>query len=212
MTSDRSATASNLGVLLAEAGLAALTEAESLSLASYLELILRWNARTNLTAIRDVDRILRRHFVESIACARSLPGGIRSLLDFGSGAGFPGIPIAVCRPELQVTLAEAQNKKAAFLNEVLRTLQLHAQVFSGRAESIRSRFDCVTLRAVERMGSAIEAAVGLLSPTGYLAVMTTESNLHQVIIAAGPSFQWAQEMPLKGSEQRIIVFGSRSMS
>jgi 16S rRNA (guanine527-N7)-methyltransferase len=94
MTSDRSATASNLGVLLAEAGLAALTEAESLSLASYLELILRWNARTNLTAIRDVDRILRRHFVESIACARSLPGGIRSLLDFGSGAGFPGIPIA----------------------------------------------------------------------------------------------------------------------
>ena len=210
MTGDLSATATKLGVFLAEAGLAGLTDAESGSLAEYLELILRWNARTNLTAIRDVDGILRRHFVESIACARSLPGGILSLLDFGSGAGFPGIPISVCRPELEVTLAEAQNKKAAFLNEVVRTLRLHTKVFSGRAESMSSQFDCVTLRAVDSMTNAIEAAVGLLSPTGYLAVMTTESDLHQVIGAAGPSFEWAPVTRLPGSEQRLLVFGSLS--
>jgi 16S rRNA (guanine527-N7)-methyltransferase len=210
MTGDRLATPSKLGVLLAEAGLAGLTDAESGRLADYLELLLRWNARTNLTAIRDGDGILRRHFVESIACARSLPGGIRSLLDFGSGAGFPGIPISVCRPELEVTLAEAQNKKAAFLNEVVRTLRLHTKVFSGRAESMSSQFDCVTLRAVDRMTNAIEAAVGLLSPTGYLAVMTTENNRHQVITAAGPSLEWSPIMRLPGSEQRVLFLGGRS--
>lgn len=210
MTVDRSATPNKLSVLLAEAGLAELTDAESESLADYLELLLRWNARTNLTAIRDVDGILRRHFVESIACARSLPAGIRSLLDFGSGAGLPGIPISVCRPELEVTLAEAQNKKAAFLNEVVRTLRLRTKVFSGRAESISSRFDCLTLRAVERMENAIQTAVGLLTPTGYLAVMTTENNLHQARRAAGPAFEWAPARRLPGSEQRVLFVGSRN--
>ena len=88
----------------------------------YLSLILRWNARVNLTAIRDEEGILQRHFVESIACARALPADITTLLDFGSGAGFPGIPIALCRPEISVTLAESQGKRAAFLHEAVRVL------------------------------------------------------------------------------------------
>ena len=91
---------------------------------AYLSLIVRWNARTSLTAIRDEEGIVSRHFVESIACAVAVPAGVRTLLDFGSGAGFPGIPIALCRPEISVTLAESQNKKAAFLREAIRTLEL----------------------------------------------------------------------------------------
>ena len=104
-----------LNALLAAAGLAELDAGLSHQFETYLSLLLRWNARMNLTAIRDEEGILARHFVESIACARALPAGIGTLLDFGSGAGFPGIPIALCRPEIAVTLAESQGKKAAFL-------------------------------------------------------------------------------------------------
>ena len=93
-----------LNALLAEAGLAPLDAVLAGRFEDYLSLLLRWNARVNLTAIRDEEGILRRHFVESIACARALPAGIATLLDFGSGAGFPGIPIALCRPEIAVTL------------------------------------------------------------------------------------------------------------
>jgi 16S rRNA (guanine527-N7)-methyltransferase len=211
MTGDRSQTSGKLGDILAEAGLARLTDAESGSFADYLELILRWNARTNLTAIRDREGILRRHFVESIVCARSLPEEIRSVLDFGSGAGFPGIPIVLCRPELDVTLAEAQNKKAAFLNEAVRALNLGAKVFSGRAESMTSRFDCVTLRAVDRMAHAIQAAARLLTVTGHLAVMTTENNQDQVRSAAGPLFCWRPAIRLPSSEQRALFLGTRSL-
>ena len=88
---------------------------------------------------------LSRHFVESIACARALPEGISTLLDFGSGGGFPGIPIALCRPEIAVTLAESQGKKAAFLQEAVRVLGSQAKVHAGRAELLTTQFDCVTL-------------------------------------------------------------------
>src|SRR5580704_7224389 len=89
-------------------------------LSLYLDLLLKWNARTNLTAIRDPEEIVRRHFGESLFTAKHLPA-CRTLLDLGSGAGFPGIPIQLALPELKVTLAESQNKKAAFLQEAVRT-------------------------------------------------------------------------------------------
>ena len=93
----------------------------------------------NLTAVRDPQQIQARHFVESIACARNLPADIGSLLDFGSGAGFPGVPIALCRPAIRVTLAESQNKKASFLMEVVRVLKLSSKVFAQRAENLGGR-------------------------------------------------------------------------
>src|SRR5947209_9573098 len=92
-------------------------------LSSYLDLLLKWNARTNLTAIRDPEEIVRRHFGESLFAAQHL-GHPDTLLDFGSGAGFPGLPIALLRPDIHVTLAESQNKKATFLREVVRTFNL----------------------------------------------------------------------------------------
>src|SRR5579862_3154038 len=83
-------------------------------LSIYLDLLLKWNARTNLTAIRDPEEIVRRHFGESLFAARHIAPGTQTLLDFGSGAGFPGLPIALLRPEIAVTLAESQNKKSTF--------------------------------------------------------------------------------------------------
>jgi len=122
MSELRQSTAARLNELLAAGDLGLLDDATAVRFADYCALLLRWNTRTNLTAVRDEEGILSRHFVESIACARALPPGITTLLDYGSGAGFPGLPIALCRPEIAVTLAESQNKKAAFLLEAVRML------------------------------------------------------------------------------------------
>lgn len=192
-----------LAALLAEAALPALDPIVLRAFESYLALLLRWNSRINLTAIRDEDGILKRHFVESIACACALPENIATLLDFGSGAGFPGIPIALCRPSTLVTLAESQSKKAAFLQEAVRVLGLSTKVHGARADGLAVQFDCVTLRAVDRMSEAVTAAGELVSPGGYLAVMTTQGELRAVQSAAGPGFRWDSQHPLPGSEVQV---------
>jgi 16S rRNA (guanine527-N7)-methyltransferase len=201
-----------LNVLLIEAGLVPLDAVLAGRFEDYLSLLLRWNLHVNLTAIRDQEGILRRHFVESIACARALPTGIRTLLDFGSGAGFPGLPIALCRQEIAVTLAESQGKKAAFLCEAVRVLGVDAKVHSGRAEALAAHFDCVTLRAVDRMGLAVRAAVPLVRPGGWLALMTTSADLAGLQAAAGPEFCWSEGFKLPGSEDRLLALGERAIS
>ncbi len=196
---------------LSAAGLKPIDAATMAKFEEYLTLILRWNARINLTAIRDPKEILSRHFVESIACAQALPGGIGNLLDFGSGAGFPGVPIALCRSEISVTLAESQGKKAAFLREVLRTLKLSSTVFSGRAEEMAELFDCVTLRAVDRMEQAIRAASNLVRVGGWLAVFTTEADLG-VLESAGDNLQSIQTIHIAGSRQRLLFLALKGGS
>jgi 16S rRNA (guanine527-N7)-methyltransferase len=194
---------------LATSGLKELNAAEGESFATYLELLLRWNARMNLTAIRDEAGILSRHFVESIACAQALPTGIATLLDFGSGAGFPGIPIALCRPEMVVTLAESQGKKAAFLREAVRVLGLSSAIHAGRAETLPLRFDCVTLRAVDRMEEAVELGGRMVRPGGWLAPMTSSIEFERVKVAAGSGFSWSEPIALPGSEKTFLALARR---
>lgn len=198
-----------LNALLLDAGQPGLEDGLGALFAEYLALLVRWNARVNLTAIRDEEGILSRHFVESIACARALPATIRTLLDFGSGGGFPGIPIALCRPEIAVTLAESQGKKAAFLNEAVRVLGLAAKVHSGRAETLGTKFDCVTLRAVDRMELAVQAAAGLVRPGGWLALMTTGGDVEKLKAVAGSEFSWSVQEALPGSTDRLVALGVR---
>jgi 16S rRNA (guanine527-N7)-methyltransferase len=200
-----------LNVLLRKAGLPVLDSFTVGQFGSYCSLILRWNARVNLTAIRDEEGILSRHFVESIACARALPQGIATLLDFGSGAGFPGIPIALCRPEMAVTLAESQGRKAAFLQEAIRETCVSATVFAGRAETLSVRFDCVVLRAVDRMPSAVSAASRLVSPLGWMGLMTTHSEAGRLKEAAGAGFSWSAAVGLPSGESRVLVLGERTV-
>jgi 16S rRNA (guanine527-N7)-methyltransferase len=198
-----------LNALLAASGLPELDANLGDKFQTYLELLTRWNSQMNLTAIRDEEGILSRHFVECIACARVLPQGVRTLLDFGSGAGFPGIPIALMRPGIAVTLAESQAKKAAFLREVLRILPVPARVFSGRAESIGETFDCVTLRAVDRMEGAIKAASGLVSPGGWLALMAAGRETGEFQRTAGTGFDWESAIDLPNSDTRVVALGCR---
>ncbi len=201
-----------LNALLVEAGFGGLEPAMRDRFEEFLSLILRWNSRMNLTAIRNVEGILSRHFVESIACARALPSGIATLLDFGSGAGLPGIPIALCRPEIAVTLAESQGKKAAFLQEAVRVLGVSAQVYPHRAEELESLFDCAVLRAVERMPRAVEAAARLVKPAGWLAVMTTARQLGTLQAAGGAEFSWLEPIRLPRSDDRLLAMGQKSSS
>lgn len=199
-----------LNELLRSAGLAPLDAETGRRFGMYLKLMLRWNARTNLTSVRDAEGILSRHFVESIACARALPAGVATLLDFGSGAGLPGVPIALCRPEMAVTLAESQGKKAAFLREAVRALGLKAMVHAGRAEELTTVFDCVTLRAVDKMEQAVLAAGRLVRPGGWLALMTTTSQLAGLQQAGGKEFAWeSAPQPLPGSAERVVALGRR---
>jgi 16S rRNA (guanine527-N7)-methyltransferase len=199
-----------LNQLLTESNAPPLSPQQGEQFAAYLALLQKWNARTNLTAIRDEEGILSRHFLESILSAHSLHENVSNLLDFGSGAGFPGIPIAIIRPEIAVTLAESQNKKAAFLREAVRTLQLsNVTVHAGRAETLPSRFEVVTLRAVDNMAEAIPAAARLLIPQGILAILTTaESSSVQQL--AGPAFLWQPPVPLLAGSSRILLFGCQT--
>ncbi len=198
-----------LNVLLAEAGQPAMDSTAAGRFEDYCVLLQRWNARTNLTAIRDENGILRRHFVECITAARSLPIQAGTLLDFGSGAGFPGIPIALCLPEMHVTLAESQGKKAAFLREAVRILELSTQVYSDRAEKLGKTFDCVTLRAVDRMDEAVEAAARLVRPEGWLALLTTTGTQTGFQAVAGAEFIWSVPIPLSVGEGRILLLGQK---
>src|SRR3984885_5965211 len=148
-------------------------------LSVYLDLLLKWNARTNLTAIRDPEEIVRRHFGESLFAARHVPSENKTLLDFGSGAGFPGLPIALLHPQIQVTLAESQNKKSTFLREVVRTLTLsNVEVWPNRVETmpLTRQFNVVALRAVDDMATAIPAAKSRITPGGQLLVLTTATQ------------------------------------
>jgi 16S rRNA (guanine527-N7)-methyltransferase len=195
-----------------EAGLRKLTPEAAEQFDAYLELLLKWNSKLSLTAIREPERIVRRHFVECIQCAQvvpALPEG-STLLDFGSGAGFPGIPIAICRPEVRVTLAESQGKKAAFLREAIRTLTLDVEVFHGRVEELPPGrlFSVVALRAVDKMGGACRAAVKRVAPDGRVllfATATTEPDLKATL----PEIQWQETVPVAGLDEGRLLLGAR---
>jgi len=184
-------------------------------LGSYLDLLIKWNAKTNLTAIREPEEIVRQHFGESLFAGQQLlRQGLSesaSLLDFGSGAGFPGLPIQILLPQLQVTLAESQSKKASFLREAVRTLNLTTTVYAGRVEDMpqAERFDVVTLRAVDNMQAALAGAVPRLAEAGTLAVLTTE-NQRAAVTQHAPEILWAEAIAIPQSEQRILLLGKPS--
>jgi 16S rRNA (guanine527-N7)-methyltransferase len=173
-------------------------------LSLYLDLLLKWNARTNLTAIREPEEIVRRHFGESLFAAQYL-GLCPTLLDFGSGAGFPGLPIAILKPEIAVTLAESQNKKATFLREVIRTLQLpNAEVWGSRVETMPDprSFHTVTLRAVDNMAAAIAAACPRASHELLLLTSTHPAML--------PEFTPEPPIPIPESQSTILLRAIRN--
>jgi 16S rRNA (guanine527-N7)-methyltransferase len=175
-------------------------------LAAYGNLLLQWNTRLALTAIRDEGGLIERHLMEGVFAAAHQPAA-STALDFGSGTGVPGIPIALCRPGLKVTLAESQRKKAAFLQEAVRQLQLNTSVHAGRAEILPpGSFDAVWMRAVEKSEAMLPSAATLVAPGGALCLFGTTNTPD---LKALPGWTWDAH-PLPGSEIRVLRIGRRS--
>jgi 16S rRNA (guanine527-N7)-methyltransferase len=203
-------TGADIEAAVEKAGLQPLTPDAAKHFAIYLDLLLKWNAKLNLTAIRAPEDILERHFLECIFAAQQLPSGIGTLLDFGSGGGFPGIPIAICRPEIQVTLGESQSKKAAFLREVVRTLTLtNVDVFNGRVEVLNRKFDAVALRAVDKMPEACRAAEPQIASNGHFILFATKDSAPS-LVAEFDQIIWAAPLPIPNSDQRILLIGRKA--
>jgi 16S rRNA (guanine(527)-N(7))-methyltransferase RsmG len=116
-------------------------------LESHYQSLTRWNERLNLTRITSLPDTVQFHYCESLYLGRFLPPGARRIVDIGSGGGFPGIPVAILRPECEVTLVESHQRKAVFLREASRQLP-NLRVLSTRAEDVDQEFDWVISRAV----------------------------------------------------------------
>lgn len=149
-------------------------DADALSppLLAYLALLDRWNRTYNLTAIRDPREMVTRHLLDSLAMHPFVEN--EALADLGTGPGLPGIPLAIAKPGLQVTLVESNGKKARFLREAVRTLGLtNARVAESRAEALDEpgAYDAITARALDTLAGIIEVGGHLLKPGGKLLAM-----------------------------------------
>ena len=155
-------------------------------------LLRTWNQKLNLTRIQSVEDAVRLHYCESLFLARELPAGSLRIADIGSGGGFPGIPIAVFRPECMVTLIESHQRKGVFLREASRRL-VNVTVVASRAESAPDGFDWAVSRGVS------PARVILAKPARNLALLAAAG----ISAAAGPGCS-VQKLPW--GERRVIVF------
>jgi 16S rRNA (guanine(527)-N(7))-methyltransferase RsmG len=147
-----------------------LSEAQVAALERHYEMLLRWNRVLNLTRVGDLEEIVRMHYCESLFLGVSLPPGAMEVADVGSGGGFPGVPLAVARPECRVTLIESDRRKAVFLREACAAVS-NIAVFEGRAQEVRNRFDWVVSRAVspgEILKLDLSPNVALLTSTAQL--------------------------------------------
>lgn len=186
------------------------------NLLGHLDLLLRWNARVNLTAIRQPEEIVTRHFGESFFAARYLfpdPQTANAhVIDVGSGAGFPGLPIKIWAPGIGLTLIESNHKKATFLREVVRKLALpDVEVFSSRAETYPNRAEVVALRAVERFEQAVPIALRLLQPRGRLAMLIGSSQVQRARELA-PDMLWNDAVAIPLSSGRVLLIGMSAQS
>jgi 16S rRNA (guanine527-N7)-methyltransferase len=221
-----------------------LSPAQLEQISIYIDLLKRWNARINLTAIRHEDEIVTRHFGESLFMASHLfPNPAQNsqpnchpersqlireaddlaeskdpyftitprVLDIGSGAGFPALPLKIWDPSIALTLIESNHKKAAFLREVVRALTLtNVKVIAERTETILAgppipRAEVVTLRAVERFATVLPQTLDFLAPQGRLALLI---GLNQVKYLKNlPTITWSPAVEVPQSNARRLVTG-----
>ncbi len=177
----------------------------------YVSLLLRWNERINLTAIVEPREILSRHFGESMFGARLIPQGAGRLVDVGSGAGFPGLALKLMRPELAVTLVEPNKKKAAFLAEACRVLQVQqVQVLAEPFEQLEANdlYDVVTTRALRLDVRLIQWSASALTTRGRLMAWVGAQDAARAA-RASLALCWQAAVPIPASSGRVILVGER---
>lgn len=156
----------------------------------YYELLVEWNARINLTAITDPEGVAARHFADSVLGARFVPENAR-LIDVGTGAGFPGIPLKLVRPDIELTLLDSLNKRLIFLREVIKELGIGAELVHMRAEDAgrdpvyREKFDAATSRAVAGTDRIAEWTLPLIKVKGISLMYKGPGAEEELKTAAG---------------------------
>ena len=188
-----------------------LDRALAAPLLDYLALLLRWNRTYNLTAIRDPDAMVTRHLLDSLAMHPYVQPG--ALADLGTGPGLPGIPLAIAKPELQVTLVESNGKKARFLRQAVRQLGLdNAKVAESRAEALDQpgAYDHLTARALDTLAGIVAVGGHLLRPGGTLLAMKGVIP-HEEIAALPPGWTalavHALAVPGLDAERHLVEVG-----
>jgi 16S rRNA (guanine527-N7)-methyltransferase len=174
-------------------------------------LLLRWNERISLTTIADPLQILRFHFGESMFAASAVPIRNGRLADVGSGAGFPGLALKILIPSLDLVLIESNAKKASFLLECLRELNLDSvQVVRDRFEDLADAgldLDFITARALGGYEELIEWAQKALASSGALVLWLGQTDATK--LQKDSSLEWRSSIDIPGSDRRVILVGSR---
>jgi 16S rRNA (guanine527-N7)-methyltransferase len=190
--------------------------------ATFIQEIQRWSNIANLLSQTDSETLIRKHILDSLALLPWIPSGSR-VLDLGSGAGFPGLPLTIANPELSVTLIEARRKRVNFLKASIRKLELHnAKVYEGRAEELsqeknfHAAFDVVVTRATWNIPLFLSLASPFLCPQGVALSMkgpnlTAEIlDIHDKIKKIGFSHTNTKLYTLSGNEKRNIAFFTKT--
>jgi 16S rRNA (guanine527-N7)-methyltransferase len=176
---------------------------------TYISMLVRWNSRISLTTVVDPVEILKFHFGESLFSISKVPIAFGRLADVGSGAGFPGLPLGIFLPDLEVVLIESNVKKAAFLSEVIRELKVaNVTVRRERFENIveNSFFDFVAARALGRYDELLKWSSYALTSNGKVALWLGDRDA-QAISALG-GWKWTTPIPIPQSERRVLLVGS----
>lgn len=198
-----------------------LSAAQLKQLSSYESLLLEWNEKINLTAIRDVPGIRSKHFLDSLSCVLAFKSGEapRSLIDVGTGAGFPGIVLKILYPSMKLTLVESVGKKAKFCADVVDKLGLaNVQILSARAEDVgrmkdqREQYDWAVARAVAQMPVLAEYLLPLVKVGGCVLAQKGETGPAEVNQSAqafkilGGRFRQVVNVQLPGvADERFLV-------
>ena len=174
----------------------------------YATLLLEWNKRVNLVRVKGRGELMRFHMLDSLWCSAAIDlEGCTKLLDIGSGAGFPGIPLRICFPDLELCLLESQQKRTLFLMEAISRLGLgNSDVLAGRAENLacdedyRERFDCVVARAVAPLATLVELALPFVAMGGHFVALKGNAADEEIAVAG-----YALER-LGGVLERVISY------
>ena len=173
-------------------------------LLGHYELLVRWNKTLNLTSIAGLEEAVLRHYCESLFVGIHLPANPVSVLDIGSGAGFPGIPMAILRPDCRFTLAESHQRKAVFLRESTRHLS-NVRVAACRAEKVEGAFDWVVSRAVKWPDVLKIANPGAAIVPVRIALLLGQEDAAEVVLQ--PAVTWREAIPLPWGHRRVLVLG-----
>ena len=204
-----------------------LTEKQIEQFEKYYELLVEWNKVMNLTGITEFDEVMQKHFVDSVAAAKYVEmEKVNSLIDVGTGAGFPGIPLKIVYPHLQVTLLDSLNKRIKFLNEVVDNLGLTGiETVHGRAEDVakkaeyREQFDLSVSRAVANLASLTEYCLPFVKVGGkfvsYKSVAVDEEIVQskKAVYVLGGEIGKVEKFNLPGSDmERALVMVEKKRS